>query len=479
MQKKFLTNLAFLLLLNFLIKPFYIFGIDRTVQNVVGATDYGLYYALVNFTFLFNIILDLGISNFNNRNLAQNQHLLTKHFSGIIMLRLLLAAVYFLITLSIGVFIGYGIDHLPFLLLLLLNQVIISFILYLRSNLTGLHLFRTDSIISVLDRLLMIIICGTLLWGNFTETTFKIEWFVYAQTASYSFTLIVALGIVAVKAKFHRLHWNPLFLLVVMKQSYPFALLILLMTFYSKIDSVMLERMLSNGATQAGIYAQAFRILDAVNIVAYLFAGLLLPIFARMLKLKERVDNLIKLSFTLLFVPAVTFAIVSLFYSKEIMDLLYNSHIEESSLVYSILMLSFIATCTTYIFGTLITAHGNMRKLNITAAISVVLNFGLNLLLIPRYGASGAAFASVLTQFSSAVAQVILSKYLFNLAVKLKFLLTLVGFTVGIVLITYLAKLLLDDWLLSIFIIIIFSLITAIVSGIWKVKEFYTIIKEK
>jgi hypothetical protein len=66
MQKKFLTNLAFLLLLNFLIKPFYIFGIDRTVQNVVGATDYGLYYGLVNFTFLFNIIMDLGISKLNS-----------------------------------------------------------------------------------------------------------------------------------------------------------------------------------------------------------------------------------------------------------------------------------------------------------------------------------------------------------------------------------------------------------------------------
>ena len=446
---------------------------------MVGAEDYGLYYALFNFTFLFNIILDLGISNYNSRNIAQNQHLLNKHFSGIIMLRMLLAGLYFLVTLALGVVIGYGTIHLNFLLLLLLNQVLISFILYLRSNLTGLHLFKTDSIISVLDRSLMIIICGVLLWGGITDKVFQIEWFIYAQTAAYGFTLLVALAIVAGKARFQKLNWNPLFLLVVMKQSYPFALLILLMTFYSRIDTVMLERMLKDGALESGIYAQAFRILDAVNIVAYLFTGLLLPIFARMLKHKEKVDKLVKLSFSLLFVPAVTFAVISLFYSEPIMNLLYHEHVDEASVVYSILMFSFIATCTIYIFGTLLTANGNLRRLNMIAGGSVILNFLLNVMLIPPYGAAGAAIASVITQLVSAIAQVILSKYLFGLTVNFRFLAMLGSYTIIILLVTYLLTLLMIGWLTAIIIIILISLILAMVTGIWKIREFYTIIKEK
>ncbi len=36
MQKKFITNLALLLLLNLLIRPFWILGIDRAVQNAVS-----------------------------------------------------------------------------------------------------------------------------------------------------------------------------------------------------------------------------------------------------------------------------------------------------------------------------------------------------------------------------------------------------------------------------------------------------------
>jgi O-antigen/teichoic acid export membrane protein len=52
------------------------------------------------------------------------------------------------------------------------------------------------------------------------------------------------MAIVMKKARFRRLQWNPTFFLLIIKQSYPFAVLVLLMTFYNRIDSVMLERML-------------------------------------------------------------------------------------------------------------------------------------------------------------------------------------------------------------------------------------------
>ena len=59
MQKKFISNLILLALLNLVIKPVAIFGIDVTVQNRVGSEDYGLYFSLLNFTYLFNILLTL------------------------------------------------------------------------------------------------------------------------------------------------------------------------------------------------------------------------------------------------------------------------------------------------------------------------------------------------------------------------------------------------------------------------------------
>jgi len=72
----------------------------------------------------------------------------------------------------------------------------------MRSNVSGLQMFRTDSFLSVLDRALMIIICGVLLWGNITEEKFRIEWFVYAQTVAYLLTLIVSFVIVFKESSF-------------------------------------------------------------------------------------------------------------------------------------------------------------------------------------------------------------------------------------------------------------------------------------
>lgn len=414
MQKKFVTNLAFLLFLNLLIKPFWILGIDRAVQNTVGAASYGLYAALFNFSFLFNILLDVGITNFNNRNIAQHNQLLQKHLSGILMLRLFLGLIYFLVSFSVAYLLGYRGTELQMLWVLLLNQALISFILYLRSNLAGLHLFRIDSTISVLDRLIMIVLCGVLLWGNLTSMPFRIEWFIWAQTIAYVITAIFTFLILASKARKISLKWDFRFFAVILKQSYPFAILILLMTFYNRIDSVMIERMLPDGPEQAGIYAQAYRLLDSANMIAYLFSGLLLPMFAQMIKHQKPIEELAELSFSFIAVPAILVMAAGVFYSKELMTLLYDHHVEESSAVFMLIINCFLAISSVYIFGTLLTANGNLRQLNQVALAGMSLNVLLNALLIPHLKAQGAAYASLITQFITAGAQILLAHRIFG-----------------------------------------------------------------
>ena len=98
MQKVFFRNLIFLVTLNILIKPIWILGIDRTVQNVVGLASYGIYFVLFNLSMLTQILLDVGISNYNNRYLAQNENELTSHLSNIFSIKLILSGIYILVT---------------------------------------------------------------------------------------------------------------------------------------------------------------------------------------------------------------------------------------------------------------------------------------------------------------------------------------------------------------------------------------------
>jgi O-antigen/teichoic acid export membrane protein len=422
MQKKFITNLGLLLFLNLLIKPFWILGIDRAVQNAVEANSYGLYYAIFNFSFLFNIILDCGITNFNNKNIAQNNHLVTKHLSHIITLRIWLAAIYLLATIVVSFIIGYPHYHIFLLFFLGINQFLASFILYLRSNLSGLHLFKTDSIISVLDRLIMIAICGALLWVRDPNSPFKIEWYIYAQTVAYVITLLITIIIVIERTRLKKLKMKKVFSIMIIRKSLPYAILVLLMTFYNRIDSVMLERMLPNGAEQAAVYASAYRLLDAGNMIAFLFAGLLLPIFAKMIKQKENLENMVQLSFSIIMLIAITTAVIGNFFSLELMTLLYKKHIAQSALVFQPLITCFIFVSSTYIFGTLLTANGNMKQLNIMASFGMLFNLLLNLVLIPKFEAYGSALSSVVTQGTTALIQIYLSYKIFNFKLNLPYI---------------------------------------------------------
>lgn len=479
MQRKFLSSLIILLGVNLIIKPVWILGIDRTVQNITGPSEYGFYFAILNFSFLFNILLDLGITNFNNRNIAQNEQLLQKHFSGISLLKFLLAGLYLTATFITGYIIGYDSRQFHFLLFLSINQFLLSFILYLRSNISGLQLFKTDSLLSVLDRLLMIIFCSALIWGNFTKGTFRIEWFIYAQTTAYVFTFIICLVIVMIKAKYRKPEWNFPFFLMILRQSSPFALLILLMTFYNRIDSVMLERMLPDGSHQAGIYAAAYRLLDAFNMIAYLFAVILLPLFSRMLKLKENILPIIKTSFSLLFIFSTYIALFSSFHSHELMTILYHSSAGESADIFRILMFCLIPVSLTYIFGTLLTANGSLKKLNIIAFCGMLLNIGLNIIIIPRYEAVGAAGVSLITQSLTALLQFGYVILLFRIKADYRFLGKIAFHTFILIVSIILSKIYFDHIGVSFLIsgtIVIFS---ALITGILKPAKFLKLMFDK
>lgn len=452
-------------------------GIDRSVQNAVGADAYGQYYALFNFSFLLNILLDIGITNFNNKNIAQNNHLLNKHLSGIIVLRMMLAVFYFLISFFNGFIIGYEREQLTMLCLLLFNQVLISFILYLRSNLAGLHLFKTDSVISVLDRIIMIAICSTLLWGKITSVPFKIEWFIYAQTFAYLITVLITMLIINGKAQLKKLYWNPVFFMMILKKSYPYAVLILLMTFYNRIDTVMIERLLPDGDKQAGIYAQAYRLLDATNMIAYLFAGLLLPIFSQMIKKKQQVHELLRLSYSLLVIPAFIIGIVCFFFRVHFMDLLYKEHVADSSIIFGILMICFSAISTTYIYGTLLTANGNLKHLNLMATFGMIINVALNFILIPRFEAKGAAIASLVTQFLTALAQVALAYKIFHLKVDLKFLASLALFLLLSIALSFGIVGLQFNWMINFMLATTACFITALILQLIKPRSMYKIVR--
>lgn len=83
----------------------------------------------------------------------------------------------------------------------------------------------------------------------------------------------------------------------------------------------------------------------------------------------------------------------------------------------------------TYVFGTLLTAAGRLRQLDILAALSLAINIAVNLIAIPRYGAVGSAWAALAAQTFMAVTQIVVAVRSQRLRPSVGFLLRLLLFS--------------------------------------------------
>jgi O-antigen/teichoic acid export membrane protein len=391
MKKTFLINLFLLIFLNLLIKPFWIFGIDRTVQNITGAESYGLYFTLFNLSVMFGFILDFGVNNYNNKTIAQNQTLLNTNLLQLSAVKLLLAIFYFVITIIAANVLNYSGNQITLLYWLCFNQFLASFLLFLRSFISGLQFFKTDAFFSVIDRLIMIVICLLLMQGYVFNLPFKIEWFVYAQTFAYGIACVLAFFVLIIKTG--RVRWvnEKLMFFQLLKSSMPFALLTFLMTLHYRLDSILIERILPDGLTQAGLYAQAFRLTDALLMFSYLFAVILFPLFSKILAEEGSVRDIVVIAFKAMYLPALAIVVLVAFYASDILAVLYKQQITVSPLVLIFLSGIFLFSSANYIFGALLTANGFLRLQQYLFSGALSFSLFFNIMLIPIWGIKAAA----------------------------------------------------------------------------------------
>lgn len=372
--------------------------IDRKVQNLLPNEEYGTYFSLTGYSLLFMILLDLGLTNYNNREVAINRAFYKTNFWSIIGAKTILTVAFFSIAAIVGLLIGFTSTDFLIFGLLALNQTLLSFNTYLRSNISAIHQFKMDGILSVVDRLFVVLSLGAIIWTSLFPMQLTLYTFILAQTAGLFLTFILSwlannryLG----KAEFH---FDKTKILKLLKKSLPYATIIALMTLYTRLDSVLVLKLLPNGRAEAGNYAMSYRLLDAAAIIGTLLAGQLLPLFAANFINKARLQLIIKWS-SIILIPAVLGTIVCSLESDWLIKLLYpEKYSEEVGQVFSILIWCFPGMVLVNIFGTLLTAAGEVKRINQMALAACIINITGNLILIQTFGLKGVAITAVITQ---------------------------------------------------------------------------------
>ena len=272
----------------------------------------------------------------------------------------------------------------------------------------------------------MLFFCGGALWWHEKSGNgaFPIMWFAVAQTLALVITAGIVYGTLLRRSS---LPFKPDLLLhlksgwpvirLLFRKSLPFAIVILLMSAYTRLDGVLLERLLPDGGYHADIFAGSYRLLDALNMFGYLFASLLLPMFTRLLAEKTPIRPLAVLSFKLIWVGGFTACVAVFCNSHDLIGLMFRNKpdIDYRTSVCNILIWCFLSICVIYIFSTLLTAGQRLKEMNRIFISGLVIDLTLNFLLIPPYKAIGAAMAALSTQTFVAAGMVWLCMRIYGL----------------------------------------------------------------
>jgi O-antigen/teichoic acid export membrane protein len=472
-NNKFASQVTFFILINLLVKLIWIFYIERKVQLNVGFENFGFYYSILNFTLILSVINDPGLNNYLVQYLSKEKPT-EQHVSALFYLKIFLAVLYLLLTLFISFLLGFN-DY-QLLGLLILYQILFAFLNYCRGFLKGHQLLKTEILFSVFDKIILIIAFVPILYfkNNFNWT---VNFYVIGQIIGVLITLTFCIYYLYKKNIVVFVPGRISFNFSFIKKILPFAFFAFLVLAYNKIDTVMLARMLPNGNLETGTYAAAYRFLDAGTMLPILFATLFYPVVCKLIADKNKVDELIKNSLSVLLSIAIIIAMTSWFFRTNLMQLFYAQNFSEKlSFIFGVLMFSLPLIVIYYVFSTFFTANNNLKLLNLISAGGLVVNIGLNILLIPIYQSLGAAVSS-LASFSIIGCSYIAVYYInFKRSFSFVLWLKILAFVILLVALGNLLKPMAINWMLGLVIYIALATVLAGLFDFFSIKTSKSII---
>lgn len=376
------------------------------MTRYLGTTGFGLYSTANSYFQIFAIILDFGL----NVTLVQ---MLGEQAGDITYENRLTSAVYTLRTLAAGVlltaaaFLGLALPY-PWELKMAFFAIWASFFFTaLNQIVIGVqqrHLkMHVVAIGEVLGRIILLI--GVLL-------AMKLQWGLVAIVAIVSLgstaNFIVNL-VVAKKYASFAWNWDVETWKTVLKRSWPVGVSIIFNLLYYKADSLILSYV--RPFSEVGVYSAAYRVLEILVTLPFMYCGVLLPMIANAWAKGEtsRFQELLRNSYTAMLMLAIPMVIGTIVLGEHIMAFVAGNEFAASGDILKILMLAvgmiFFGTVSSHAIIA-VNKQRYMLRWYVIIAITTCIGY---LIFIPRYGMYAAAWLTVFAETFVALVTTVVS----------------------------------------------------------------------
>jgi len=356
----------------------------------LGVEGWGIFSYALAFISFFYILGDFGVNTFITREISKSEENKRKYLGTSFIIKMGLLLILFIFSLLIGPYIGkikLGLELLTVLSLLYFADSLREFGLSINR---ALGKMEREAFSKVLLNSIITILGIILVTYKATPLSLAIAYSVGSITA----TVFVMWSI---KKEFNKINWSisKESLKVIYNFSWP-IIIISLFSFIFNIDSIMLGQLRS--ATDVGLYSAAQRIVQFTAIIPAYVAMSIFPLLSKNESDNIRMSNIIEKIMTIIFSIGIPLAIGGLLLSSKLMLFIFGPEYSAGGITLGILMISILASFPNIILTNVIFSKNLQRTFIAATSFGVVVNIILNLLLIPRYGAIGAAVSVTVTQ---------------------------------------------------------------------------------
>jgi PST family polysaccharide transporter len=186
----------------------------------------------------------------------------------------------------------------------------------------------------------------------------------------------------------------------ILAESWPLVLASSMSLLNMRIDQVFLGKMMDNSTV--GFYSAAVRIAEIWLLVPAVFGQVLFPVIVSAKeKGEEEYRRRIFQIFRIMLALTIPVALGISVFADEIIALVYGPGFAGAGSILSIQIWTGAPSLFLFVFGQVFYVEKMVRTHLYAAVFQPISNICLNLLLIPRFGAQGAAVATMLTAFGS------------------------------------------------------------------------------
>jgi O-antigen/teichoic acid export membrane protein len=380
------------------------------VVRSLGDARFGQYSIVLAFVGLFQIFAELGVSQYVRREIARDRSKTQAYAWNLLVIRLILALFGIVAITGGAVAVGYA----PALVL-------------------GIFIYTCGFLLSAIDMPL-----DTVLWANermdyltlmnvisqmtfiifgalFLFSGFSFIWLIIASLISILPRILIGLWATAKhKLLSFRFEIDPRLWPRLVRAGLPFGLISLALTIDFSVDTLMLERFVSDN--EVGWYNVSYGLTRSLLFFFSGFSVAMVPSLSRTyVENREAVQSWYYRSVKFIIMSSLPLAVGGMLVATPLIGFLYTEEFMPSALALRILIwdvpfLMFASYC-----GNMTTVVAEEKSAARVYVISAIVNVVLNLIAIPRLGFLGASYVTVATDVVISIQFYLLLKRKLNL----------------------------------------------------------------